>query len=488
MVDAVERAAIASILQYCGFDNADHRDLINVDGLESYADMLSLTEKDIGALAKGFAERTVAQGRIVFGLRRTNRLKAAINWAQDFRRVSREVTLDPAVTDMAEFRIQIETAKQRALIRDSSDEDGGLTKAADPGKLKRQKDWSPWLRGLRNYLSTIRGQDGIPLSYVIRENEEPDYTIEEEDDYDFEQLSINCAPLTGLIFKTDARKVHQLIHGFVQGETAEVWIKPKEKKKNGRIDLLALQAHYGGEGNKKVRIKEAEVLRTSLTYKNERAMSFEKFLTSMQAMFTGFADNEEVLTNAQKIRLLFDKVQNASLNQTKSALKIQSDLDIGGTAVTYDFIANSLAAEAAGLPEYAHNRQTSGMTSQGTKDSPPTIGIKKDGVIYTGYYPNWAAIPNDQKTLVYDERKRLGIGGDKNKSQTRRSKPSAVKTRKKNMTKLNREIASLRVKVDHLKKKRGISSDDDADDTDGPQDNAGDQFGGRKGKKKSKNE
>jgi hypothetical protein len=116
MVDAVERAAIDSILQYCGFDSANHRDLINDDGLKSYEDMLSLAEKDIGALAKGFTERTVAQGRIVFGLRRTNRLKAAINWAQDFRRVSREVTLDPAVTDMAEFRIQIETAKQRALI------------------------------------------------------------------------------------------------------------------------------------------------------------------------------------------------------------------------------------------------------------------------------------------------------------------------------------------------------------------------------------
>jgi hypothetical protein len=55
-------------------------------------------------------------------------------------------------------------------------------------------------------------------------------------------LSVNSAPLNGLVFKMDARKVHELIHGFVQGETAETWIKPTEKQQNGRHDFQALQA------------------------------------------------------------------------------------------------------------------------------------------------------------------------------------------------------------------------------------------------------
>jgi hypothetical protein len=484
MVDAAEILAIDTILGYCGFSVDANRLSIAEDGLESFADMLSLTEKDIGSLAKGFAERTAAQGRIIFGLRRTNLLKAAIHWAQDFRRISRTVTLDPAI-DAAEFRTQIEAAKQRAVIRKhNAEESDGLSKASDPGKLKRQKEWIAWSRGLRNYLSTIAGQDGVPLSYIIRDNEQPDYEIENQPDFDFEQLTINCAPLTGIVFKTDARKVHQLIHGFVQGETSETWIKPKEKKQNGRLDFQALQAHYGGEGNKSVRIKEAEVLRTTLAYKNERAMSFEKFLTSMQAMFTGFEDNDEVLTNAQKIRLLFQKVQSPSLTQVKSALKVQSDLDVGGSTVTYDFIANSLAVEAASLSDYVPNRQASGVDSKGAKDSAPASGVKgQDGTIFTGYYPNWNAIPNEDKVLVYDERKRLGIEG---KKRPRRSKPSAIKTKKKNLTKLTREIASLKTKVNALQKKRGTSSDDDAEEADEPQDNAGDQFGGRQSKKKKK--
>jgi hypothetical protein len=99
--------------------------------------------------------------------------------------------------------------------------------------LKRQKDWLVWSHSLTNYLSTILGQDGVPLSYIICENDEPDYDEEDEEDFDFEQLSIKCAPLIGVFYKIDARKVHQLIHGFVQGETAKTWIKPKEKRQNG---------------------------------------------------------------------------------------------------------------------------------------------------------------------------------------------------------------------------------------------------------------
>jgi hypothetical protein len=223
----------------------------------------------------------------------------------------------------------------------------------------------------------------VPLNYITRDNEEPDYELED----DFEQLTINCAPLSRLVFKTDARKVNQLIHGFVQGETAETWIKPKEKRQDGRLDYQSLQAHYGGEGNKSVRIKEAEVLRTTLHYKSKRAMSFEKFLTNMQAVFTGFDDNDEILTEAQKIRLLFQKVQSPSLTQVKNALQVSYALD-QDQVITFDFIANSMAAEAANLPEHAPNRQASSLESRsGRGGSAPESGIKgPDGAIYTGFY------------------------------------------------------------------------------------------------------
>jgi hypothetical protein len=488
MVDAAEAAEIDLILEYCGFTDARGRTDIAADGFESYDDITSLTDKDIASLSKGFAERTAAQGKINFGLRRTNLLKATIHWAKDFLRVSREPSLD-GIVDREEFKEALEIARQRAVIRQhNADESAQVSKSADPGKLKRQKDWVVWSRSLENYLSTIMGQDGVPLSYIIRAEDAPDYAEEDEPDPDFEKMTISAAPLTGLVFKTDARKVHQLIHGFVQGEIAETWIKPKEKKQNGRLDFKALQAHYGGEGNKSVRIKEAEVLRKTLHYKNERAMSFEKFLTNMQAMFTGFADNEEILTDAQKIRLLFEKVQCPSLNQVKSSLQVSYDLDQAGD-VTFDFIANSMAAEAASLPEYSQARNTSEIDTGGRSGSAPTSGVKMaDGSIFTGFYPNFHDLEESQKQIIYDERKRLGIVSKKAKHSSNRNgksnrKTSATKSKDKAIKKMTREIASMKSKFKDMEKKGGSSKSSDDDEV---QDNAGDQFGGRKTKKAKK--
>ena len=87
-------------------------------------------------------------------------------------------------------------------------------------------------------------------------------------------------------------------------------------------------------------------------------MLFEKFLTNMQSMFTGFEDNEEVLAEQQKVRLLFKKVQGPSFTQIKSSLQVSYDLDQTGD-MKYEFIANSLAAEAANQPKYAQVRQAS---------------------------------------------------------------------------------------------------------------------------------
>ena len=104
---------------------------------------------------------------------------------------------------------------------------------------------------------------------MIRECAASDYAIESQHDYNFEHLFINCVLLAGMNYRTDIRKVHLVIHGFVQGETEETWIKPKDRKQDGRLEYLSLLAHYGGEVNKSERIKEAEALPTSRIYNND---------------------------------------------------------------------------------------------------------------------------------------------------------------------------------------------------------------------------
>jgi hypothetical protein len=386
---------------------------------------------------------------------------------------------------MPDFKAAIETAKQRAQIcKHNAEELDSLSTASNPGKLKRQKDWLVWSSSLTSYMSTILGQDGVPLSYIICENDEPDYDDEDEEDFDFEQLSIKCAPLVGVFYKTDACKVHQWIHGFLQGETAETWIKPKEKRQNGQLDFKAFQVHYGGEGNKSVRIKEAEVLGNLLHYKNERAMSFQKVLTNMQAMFTGFEDNNELLTDAQKIRLLFQKLQSPRLTQAKNALQVSYDLH-KVREVTYDFLANSMAAEAASLSDHAPNRQASGVDRHPAPGSVPTGRIKgANGDIFTGFYKNFQSLYDDEKQAIFHERKRLNINPKKFRSNhSKKGQSSTIKVNKKTLSKMTREISSMKARLKDVGKSKKTSRKDEDNNV---QDNAGDQFGGRKKKKQKK--
>ena len=82
-------------------------------------------------------------------------------------------------------------ADVRKIEKDQADT---VSKAADPGKLKDERKWPEWEPAFMNYLSTIPGVRGVPLSYVVREKEQPDPGTEYGS---FNEQAIACAPLEG---------------------------------------------------------------------------------------------------------------------------------------------------------------------------------------------------------------------------------------------------------------------------------------------------
>ena len=221
-----------------------------------------------------------------------------------------------------------------------------LSKAADSGKFKDEKNWPDWKPAFVNYLSTIPGVRGVPLSYVVRENEAQDH----ETDFgnDFTARSIAGAPLNDSLFRADARKVHQFLMNFLVAESAEQWIKDLTPRVKGRRDMEALCNHYGGEGNASRRIATAEKLRESLHYKSERSLPFSTLLVMLQKMFNIFKEEGEQLTENAKVRELFKHVQHTQLQDTVKALHVRYDLD----GITYTEAANHHTATVSELPEF----------------------------------------------------------------------------------------------------------------------------------------
>ena len=195
-----------SILQTIGFMAAEERASILAAGLAEYEDFRYLVEKDIRDMAEEFGKRTVANGRIVFGLGRTKKLTGVMHWIQDCFRADDT----PTHTDFNNEALF--EALSLAQIR-KSDVDLVVTntKAADPGKFKDERKWPEWEKAFTNYLSVIPGVSGIPLAYIVREEEEP------EEGYiyaTFNERVIKRAPLRGQYYIADARRVHNLLVGF----------------------------------------------------------------------------------------------------------------------------------------------------------------------------------------------------------------------------------------------------------------------------------
>ena len=91
----------------------------------------------------------------------------------------------------------------------------------------------------------------------------------------------------------------------------------------------------------------------------------------------------------QKIRLLFQKFENPILTQIKASLHVSYDLYQSNT-VTYNFVANSLAAEAKSIGDHTP-RVFGDVNTRGKKA--PKSGVKgAGGAIFTGFYPNWSKL------------------------------------------------------------------------------------------------
>ena len=342
---AGEPVGVAFVLQTIGFNDAGERDSIMEAGLNQFEDFRYLVDKDIRDMADDFGKRTQANGRIVFGMGRTKKLMGVMHWVQDCYRAS-DIPNHTSFND----EVLLEALGLAQVRKSDIDLVATNAKAVDPGKFKDERKWPEWEKAFTNYLAVIPGVSGIPLSYVIRKEDTPD----DERTYEsFNERMICRAPLAGQYFIADARRVHNLLLGFLQGENTESWIKSVARYQDGRRDMTALRRHYSGEGNSTRRISDAKRIQQTLHYKTERALPFNKFLDSLQKMFTIFEEEEEPLTERAKVDELLTKVQNSALAAGVAQLRYQ----LNTSGITFTVAANHLNSEVSQMPDYQLSRR-----------------------------------------------------------------------------------------------------------------------------------
>ena len=483
MAAAAALADLNQALIWIGFGDQGNRDTFCEEaGFLSFEDFVGLTEKDIRDMAEEFSKHTVAQGRIPFRLRRIKLLLGVMHWVQDQDRCYRMASID-GVQDADEFQGILNVAIQRAALRKVEDNQvETISKAADPGKFKDERKWPDWEPVITNYLSKIPGSYHVPLSYVIRENEDPAHDHDFGEDFQAEMIA--CAPLHRAHFRADARCIHQLLKNYLVAETAEQWIKGLEVHGNGRRDMMVLREHYSGEGNASRCIATAERMRESLHYKRECSLAFSVFLDRMQRMLNIYEEVQEEFSENAKIHELFKWVQHPQLQDTVKVLKVCFDME----GLTYTQAANHLTAAISKSPEFHTTRQIAAARIRGGSDTgvhnkynnsarkgAPKSGIRTaDGKLFMGFYKHWRTLTDDETQHVIKEHKCNGNKKGTSSTKNNKHRVEELGSIQEQLHKMKRVVSELIVKQQgetHDEKKKKVASDM-------PQNDAGNAFGG----------
>ena len=131
---------VAHVLLAIGFEVAVERTNIMAAGISEFEDFRYLVEKDIRDMADEFGKRSMANGKIVFGLVRTKKWTGVMHWVQDCcHRVN-------DVPDHNDFNVEIlyQSLSLAQIRKSDMDLVATNSKAANPGKFKDERKWPEW--------------------------------------------------------------------------------------------------------------------------------------------------------------------------------------------------------------------------------------------------------------------------------------------------------------------------------------------------------
>jgi hypothetical protein len=203
------------------------------------------TDTMIESMADKNEKRTPANTRVRFGIQRVLYVKAVSFWVRKQRREGVPVLIDNLNPDVIARMVQ-EMNLERSMDA-SADED----KVGQPAKFDPKK-YVSWARSFENYLDSLRGKLGMPLSYILRpEDANP---AKAADDY---QRILWSAPFTGSAFREDNRRVYRIYKDLMIGTDGWTWFNHATPG-DGCDAHLILTRHYRGDAEMALHAAEAE--------------------------------------------------------------------------------------------------------------------------------------------------------------------------------------------------------------------------------------
>ena len=148
----------------------------------------------------------------------------------------------PDGTTRQELMYELEKSTTRKQCRKEQNKFGeSLITTSFQVQLESAGQWYHWVVELESNLKMILGAQGIPLSYVISENDAPDQTERNT----WEEKAVLAVPLTGILYKQYNLTVHIIIpHNITDTSDSFTYVNPYINKDYERSEIKALRIRY----------------------------------------------------------------------------------------------------------------------------------------------------------------------------------------------------------------------------------------------------
>jgi hypothetical protein len=173
---------------------------------EDFLAVLDTNREHITDMIKAYASLTVTNGRIILQPGVSAKIIAMTQWVRDEFNMSRY----PITTPFHPPDVAPLTAKLQTFLRFKTNAEMN-SKSSKPKDFKDDDDWDAWVLTLCGHLRLIPGRYGAPLSYIIRDEPNPNPTPTGDFLLDYEQN----APLSGTAFKDDNNMVATIFKGLL---------------------------------------------------------------------------------------------------------------------------------------------------------------------------------------------------------------------------------------------------------------------------------
>jgi hypothetical protein len=203
------------------------------------------------------------------------------------------------------YPVQFNPARIYSMIeiKKRKKEDKELAKdLTAPTQIEDLKKICDAFENIAEYWLQIQGTTGVPLAYIICEEEEvpegPDNNYQDS----FKEM-IACSPHDEESYVADNAQVWIIICSCSHEGPAWTWVLSYLRARNGRVVWFALRLHYLGPTNQLKIMTQAEGDLEAKFYNRERCgFFFERFAEIHQQAHTDMEEFGEPLTEAAKVR------------------------------------------------------------------------------------------------------------------------------------------------------------------------------------------